>query len=250
MAGEDEKPVETKGKGSAPDLIGLAKDLVSLLRDLALFLLAALLLLFPSKLNTLLTSAGFEEGSLVGFKWKAKLVDSDSALKEARATITDLKTQLDKTSQALGEAETRLNDPAFKDQLAKLQEENRQVNASSSKVQASVASTIATNAQLVEKAQTATGSSHTWGVVYSGDASLADAQYEVNVIAPKLGIPNVSIYFREGSYRSVSVLDDRTQAEQVLPKAKQRRADAYLVNMSTWCPAANEKEGFKECVAH
>lgn len=247
MAGEAEGLVETKGKGSAPDLIAAGKDLVALLRDLALFLLAALLLLFPSKLNTLLTSAGFEEGSLVGFKWKAKLVDSDTALKEARATITDLQTQLDKTSKALGEAHARLNDPALKDQLDKLQEENRQVNASSSKVEASVASTIATNAQLVEKAQTATGSGSAWGVVYSGDSSLADARYEVDVIAPKLGIPNASIYLRQGSYRSVSVLDDRRQAEQVLPKAKQRRPDAYLVNMSTWCPAANGKEGYKEC---
>lgn len=248
MAEEDKKSDATKSKSSAPTFIGAGKDLVSLLRDLALFLLAALLLLFPAKFNTLLTNAGFEEGSLVGFKWKAKLIDSDTALKEARATITDLKTQLDKTSQALNEAQTKLNDPTLKDQLAKLQEENRQINAASSKVEASVTSTIATNAPLVDKAQTATNSSNMWGVVYSGDASLDDAKYEVDVVAPKLGIPNASIYFRQGSYRSVSVLDDRAQAEQVLPKAKQRRSDAYIVNMSTWCPVTNEKDDYKECV--
>lgn len=248
MAEGDEKPDEIKVKNSAPTFIGAGKDLVSLLRDLALFLLAALLLLFPAKFNALLTNAGFEEGSLVGFKWKAKLVDSDAALKEARATITDLQTQLDKASQALNEAQIKLNDPALKDQLAKLQEENKQVNMASSKVEASVASTIATNAPLVEKAQTAANPNNIWGVVYSGDASLEDAKYEVNVVAPKLSIPNASIYFRQGSYRSVSVLDDRTQAEQVLPRAKQRRSDAYIVNMSTWCPAVNERDGYKECI--
>jgi hypothetical protein len=238
-----------KAKNSASNFVALGKDLVALLRDLALFVLALLLLVFPTTFNTVLSNAGFEEGSFVGFKWKPKLLNSDAALKEAQALITDLREQNDKMSKALGDAQSKLNDPAFKEQLAKLEEANKQLNVASSKVEDSVASTIASNAPLVEKVQNAVDTNTKWGVVFSGDATLDGAKYEVETIAPKLRIPNASIYFRQGSYRSVSVVNNRPEAEQVLPKAKQRRADAYIVNMSNWCPNSNEKNGYRECVS-
>jgi hypothetical protein len=37
------------------------------------------------------------------------------------------------------------------------------------------------------------------------------------------------------------------QADQVLNKAKERRKDSYIVNMSTWCPSTTEKDGYFEC---
>lgn len=245
----DQKAVPKVSRLKLPvELIASGKDLVALLRDSALFILALLLLVFPASFNTLLTKAGFEEGSLVGFKWKSKLVESDAALKEARATITDLKGQLDKTSQALADAQTKLNDPDLKEKLAKLQEENKQLNASSSKVESSVSNTIAANAQLVEKAQTSVSNSGTWGVIFSGDATIEDAKYEAQTVAPKYGIPNATIFLdKNGSYRCVSVAESRSQAEQVLPKAKQRRSDAYIVNMSNWCPTSTDKGEYREC---
>jgi hypothetical protein len=214
---------------------------------LALFFLALLLLSFPGTFYGVLTSAGFEEGSLVGFKWKSKLVESDGALKEARSTMADLKSQLEKTSQALADAQTRLNDPSLDETVAKLEEENKKLTAASDAVEVSISKTIASNASLVERAQTAVSANAVWGVVFSGDATLDAARYEVTVVAPKLGIPNASLYFRQNSYRSVSVVESRAQAEQVLAKAKQRRADAYIVNLSTWCPDGVEKDGYREC---
>ena len=245
---QNDKPQENSKKTGPSTLIGVGKDAVALLRDLALFVLALLLLIFPGTFNGVLTKAGFEEGSLVGFKWKSKLVESDATLKEARTTITDLKAQLDKSSQALAEAQAKLNDSSFKDSLAKLEEENKKLNAASAEVEVSIANTIASNAPLVEKAQTNVSSNAGWGVVFSGDATLDKARYEVTVVAPRLGIPNASVYFRQNSYRSVSVVESRTEAEQILPKAKQRRADAYIVNLSTWCPEAADKDGYHECV--
>jgi hypothetical protein len=247
---QNDKPQENSNKkDAASTLIGVGKDAVALLRDLAVFVLALLLLVFPGTFNGVLTKAGFEEGSLVGFKWKSKLVESDAALKEARATITDLKTQLDKTSQALADAQAKLNDPSLKDTLAKLEEENKKLNASSAEVEVSISNAIASNASLVEKAQTAVSSSNAvWGVVFSGDATLDAAKYEVTVVAQKLGIPNASVYLRQNSYRGVSEVESRTQGEQVLAKAKQRRADAYIVNISTWCPGSVAKDGYRECL--
>jgi hypothetical protein len=66
-------------------------------------------------------------------------------------------------------------------------------------------------------------------------------------MAPQLGIPNASFYLRLGSYRSVSVVEDKGQAEQVLFKAKTRRSDSYIVNMLSWCPNVIERAGFFEC---
>src|SRR6185503_13562032 len=153
---QNDKPQENSDKTDlASMLIGVGKDAVALLRDLALFVLAVLLLIFPGTFNGVLTKAGFEEGSLVGFKWKSKLVESDAALKEARSTITDLKAQLDKTSQALDEAQAKLNDSPLKDTLVKLGEENKKLNVASKAVEDSITNTIVSNAPLVEKAQTA-----------------------------------------------------------------------------------------------
>jgi len=70
--------------------VSLGKDLVALLRDGAIFVLALLLIVFPLQFNSILVNAGFEEGSLVGFKWKSTLVESDRALKDAQGTISDL----------------------------------------------------------------------------------------------------------------------------------------------------------------
>lgn len=235
-------------KASASNFVALGKDLVALLRDSALFVLALLLLVFPKVFNTMLVNAGFEEGSVVGFKWKSKLVQSDTALKDAQTTITDLKAQLDKMSQALVDAQAKLGDPSLKDQISKLEEENKQVKTASSQVEASVAASIASNAPLVEKAQSAASSNTTWGIVFGGDTRLDAAKYEVETAASKLGIPNASVYFRQGSYRSVSVVEDGSQLKKTLYKAQARRPDAYIVNMSTWCPRTNEKPGYLECV--
>src|SRR5205085_7384815 len=108
------------------------------------------------------------------------------------------------TSQALVDAQAKLNDPALKAQIAKLNQENEQLQDSSSKVSASVATAIASNAPLVEKVRIEANPDGKWGIVFSGDNKLEEAKYEVETNAPRWQIPNASIYFRQGSYRSVA----------------------------------------------
>jgi hypothetical protein len=237
---------QSQTKGS---FLSTWKDVVALLRDTFLLALVVLLLAFPTTLNGLLVSAGFEEGSIVGFKWKAKLVDSDQALKEAQANITDLTTQNEKLSKALADAQARTNDPTEKLQLADLEEENKKLKQASAKVEANVQVTIASNAALVEKAQTATAANVQWGVVYGGDTNLDAAKYEVGAAAQKYGLTNASIFFRQGSFRSVATASDRAEAEQLLFKAKSRRSDAYIVNMSKWCSRTAQKAEYTECIS-
>ena len=235
-----------KKESSISGMVAVWKDLVSLMRDSALLLLAVLLIVFPSTLNSILVSAGFEEGSFVGFKWKSKLVDSDAALKEAHSTISDLQKKNNEMANALAEAKPKLNDPSFQKRVAKLEKENEKLNAATQQVQASVSNTIASSAPLVDRALTQT-SARKWGVVFSGNPTLEVAKEEIDSVAKKYNIPNAAIYNRKGSYRSVSVVSDRQQAIQILSRAKEWRGDAYIVNMSTWCPNFKEEAGIYEC---
>lgn len=227
--------------------ISTAKDLFALLRDIALAVLAGLLLLFPATFNDRLTQAGFEEGSFAGLKWKARLVDADLGLKEARVQINNLTEQLRLATEKLRQAEAALNDPKFKADVEALESKSQSVSAAAAKAAESVSSLISSNAPLVERVQAA--SDGKWGVVYGGDARLDLARYEVQTVAPKLGIPNARVLLKDGSFRSVAIVDSPEEARQVLTSAKRRRPDAYVVRLSTWCPSREQKEGYEVCGA-
>lgn len=233
---------------SASSYVAVGKDAVSLLRDVALFALAFLLLVFPETFNGLLTKAGFKEGSIAGFKWEATVKKNDEALVKANSIISELTTQNQNQAKLLEEAQAKVSDTALKQEINQIREKNAALTAASSDVEASVQSTLADNAQLLKQVQHGNDETVQWGVVYSGDADLDSAKYEVGpAVAGRYQLPNPSIFHRQGSYRSVSVVGSRTEAQQVLLRAKQRRADAYIVNLRDWCPSSTSKEGYREC---
>ena len=132
--------------------VSLGKDLVALLRDGAIFVLALLLIVFPLQFNSILVNAGFEEGSLVGFKWKSTLVESDRALKDAQGTISDLQAKNDELLKALGDANAKLKDPQLLQRTEKLQDENTRLKEATQQVQTTVSNAIESNSSLVAKA--------------------------------------------------------------------------------------------------
>jgi hypothetical protein len=132
--------------------IAMGKDFVALLRDAALFLLAVLLIAFPGRFNSMLVAAGFEEGSVVGFKWKSKLVESNRALEEAQLTIAQLQAKNDELVLALNETGRASGDPAVEERLERLGRENVALKIETRTTQARVADTIEANTPLVEKA--------------------------------------------------------------------------------------------------
>lgn len=151
----------TQATAIAPDTmlsrtLALGKDFFSLLRDGALFGLAVLLIAFPNQLNAVLVSAGFEEGSVVGFKWKSKLVQSNDALQQAQATIASLQTKNRELLDALAEANSKAQDPELLKRATALEEENRRENNRTDEVQAIVANTLDANEPLVQKARAST----------------------------------------------------------------------------------------------
>ena len=89
----------------------------------------------------------------------------------------------------------------------------------------------------------------TWGVVFGGDTTLEYARQEITKTAERMGIGQGEVFRRAGSFRSVKVFVSRSQAEDALGKARVVRPSSYLVNMSTWCPTSEQKQGYFECGA-
>ena len=240
-------PDKTEDGNHLAGLIATGKDLVALLRDALLLLLGMLLLLWPASINSMLVAAGFEEGSFAGLQWKARLTQSDGSLVKAQALIADLRDQNERLNQALSQARAQGSSPPAGG--AGLERINQTLAAKTDRVQSALTSSLAANSELVQKAQSQSAQPTTWGVVYGGDRALADARYETGPVASKLGLAGASVYLRQGSYRSVVTTTDRLQAAQMLRKAQERRTDAYLVDMTSWCQDPAQKDGYLECPA-
>jgi hypothetical protein len=217
-----------------------------MLRDAALLLVAVLLIGWSKTVNQILSDAGFEEGSIAGFKWKKNLVQSDRAVSTGLSAIHDLKLQNNALSTALSDLKSDTTNTELKEKIKNILQFNNEVVANVEKAQASLEANISANSALVQKIHTSTGEEVTWGVVYGGDKSIVGAQDEIKK-APKLGLTNAAIYYRQGSYRSVATTGDRLVAEQLLTKAKGYHSDSYIVNMSTWCPNKTNKGDHFEC---
>lgn len=226
--------------------LSVGKDLFALLRDGSLFVLAALLLFFPKSLNDVLTSAGFEEGSIVGFKWKAQLVESNDALTAANATIESLQGQLKQANDALAAARAAVPSGDLRTRIETVEQSGRQVEQRSAGASDMVRSTISANAPLVERAQRSATAIGPQAVIMGSDKTLDAARDEVRR-ANRAGIANVAIYFRNGYYATIAVADSRDRADETLQIARGFRPDAYVARLAAWCVNPTTREGYTEC---
>lgn len=98
----------------------------------------------------------------------------------------------------------------------------------------------------------AAGSSGRWAVI-SGDRSLPEAQYEEQLAGRKYGAENVAIYLRQNSYRTVIAFRDEAEARVKLSEVRsfdprnRRWQDAYLRDLSAWCPNPQPRGDYFEC---
>jgi len=143
---------------STSSKLSAGKDFVSLARDGSILVFVLLLLIFPGTFNSVLVKAGFEEGSLVGLKWKRNLVASDEALQAANRTITDLQKKNDELLKALADANKKPDDPGLGDRIRNLEADNQRLNDQTQRVQSTVTQSIQSNAPFVQKALSAQGS--------------------------------------------------------------------------------------------
>lgn len=136
-------------------MIAVGKDLVALLRDGSLFVLAVLLLVFPTQFNAILVNAGFKEGSVAGFRWQASLTETDDALKQAQDTISELQRKNDELARTLTEASAQLASEAspLKAQIVEVQAGNLSLAESVRSVQTTVDERLISNEKLVAAAE-------------------------------------------------------------------------------------------------
>jgi hypothetical protein len=132
--------------------ISVGKDLVSLLRDGTLLLILVFLLAFPSTFNSVLVSAGFQEGNIAGFKWKNEYIESNDKLETAQVTITSLKEKNRELLEALDEANARLNDDDLSSKIDTLAKQNQVVVDKARMVQATVSNTLDINTPYIQQA--------------------------------------------------------------------------------------------------
>lgn len=98
----------------------------------------------------------------------------------------------------------------------------------------------------------AAGGGGRW-VVISGDRNLPEAQYEEQLAGKKYGAENVAIYLRQNSYRTVIAFRDEAEARAKLSEVRsfdprnRRWQDAYLRDLSAWCPNPQPRGGYFEC---
>jgi len=187
----------------------MGKDAVALLRDAALFFLGLLLILFPGQFNSMLVRAGFEEGSIVGFTWKKKLVESDDALQKAQATISELQHKNDELVAALSDAKAQSKDVVFGNRIERLRDDNRRLKDTTQQVQAAVSQTLDSNVSLVQKAMAAS----------SGRASDVRAKLDYSVGLQTVGVSD----------------DERTAINSKI------RADGYGLDPSSLSYPAGER---------
>src|SRR5205085_5525173 len=82
-----------------------AKGIVSIVRDGLITIILILLLFVPATVYKSLIDAGFTEGDIGGFKWKAAVEQNTEKLSGAAKTIVTLQDQLSKTQTALKDSE-------------------------------------------------------------------------------------------------------------------------------------------------
>jgi hypothetical protein len=103
------------------------KNLLSVVKDSILLVLFLLLLFFPGMLNSILERAGFTEGSIMGFTWKEKALQSkevaDSSQQianQATLQVEQMQVQLDNLSRKLSTLSTPANNSQVSEMVASL----------------------------------------------------------------------------------------------------------------------------------
>jgi hypothetical protein len=116
--------------------------LVAVARNLLFFALLLLLLVFPNKLNGILTSAGFTRGSILGFEWEKQLEESTRQAETAKREVEQLDGRLRAYSTQLDQLAERSTLPDVKAHARALAGDLRESRAAAQRVGGNLAATL------------------------------------------------------------------------------------------------------------
>src|SRR4051794_5816821 len=90
--------------------IAALKDILALSRDFVLVALFLLLLAAPAFIGDRLSSAGFEEGSVMGFKWKKKAERLGDTSRQLEQALLDAQRQLASQADVIKRNQALINE--------------------------------------------------------------------------------------------------------------------------------------------
>ena len=224
------------------------REISTFLRDVLIAGLIVFCILRPDVVRSWLGSLGVSKATVLGFELtpggEQELAETIDTLRQQRdAAIFERNSFARQAAEALREVERlRGSDPQLRGTIAALETSVRAPATTPPPTER--AARLQT--ELVENARRTIGSEAGWAVVYGADRNLDSAGAEL-AWARRNGIEDVAAVRRQNSYRSVAFAADAQAAEALLPIVRRRRADAYVVNLQTWCPNPVEREGFREC---
>lgn len=231
------------------DLLSTGKEAIQFLQSLGILFVFIFIIINlitnQESLLKFLARLGVNKANVGGVEWENKFAKADINLIDNNSIIDSLKKQNETLSKALTLLKDKKDDPATLELATKALETNPELNQKAQQQQKLNNQSIVANQKILETL--VSNSPSEWGVIYGGDSTLDAAKYETTVVAKKYNIPNPRIYKRQGSFRSVSVVNSQQEANKVLSKARNRRSDAYLVNLSIWCPKPVDKDKYFEC---
>lgn len=181
--------------------------------------------------------------------WLGNVVSLSNKQRDAEIKFVEIASAIlrDKPASDQG-AESRSLRSWAVDVLNKYSGVKMSAEAQAALVQSQALPAVAASAPLVEPAAEP-AVADTWGLVFGGDATLEAARHEVTVTARKMGLTDAEVFRRGGSFHSVRVFVSRAEAADALGRAQAIRADAYVVDMSRWCPSSVKRDGYFECAA-
>ncbi len=234
--------------------IAIGKDLLALLRDFVLVAIFLLLLAMPAFVGERLSSAGFEEGSFMGFSWKsraqnygAEAIKLKQALESANQRVLAQAAQLRRNEAELASLRAGASSPEQKRRIDDLVARNRALAERSVAASVKVAEQLRTSQPIVSEARETVGAKPEWAVVMGADRTLEEAQVESRRAILR-GMSGVGLYQRQGSFRTVALAPSRHAAEAMLPQARVRSRDAYVVAFDKWCPRREVRENYTICI--
>lgn len=234
--------------------IATGKDLLALLRDLVLVLLFLMLLIGPGFIGERLSRAGFEQGSLMGFTWKnraksfgAETIELKRALEVANQKLLAQAAFLKGMEAELASLRATSTDPQQSRRIDALVSQNRKAVQQSIQTSIGLAEQLSASQPVAAQAREALGTSQKWAVVLGADRTIEQAQHESRSAILR-GIPSVGLYQRRGAIRTVALAETKQAAEALLPKARLRNKDAYVVDFDKWCPKRETQDKLTVCV--
>ena len=84
------------------------KDFLSVFKDGLLLIIFLLLIFFPSYFNRMLERAGFTEGSMMGFSWKQKAIESKAVADSSQKLASNAGVQMEQMQVRLDNISKRL----------------------------------------------------------------------------------------------------------------------------------------------